>query len=62
VLFSDLCLLDAFPDFTQLQLAAMNGFVPQNLDEDAFGEKKGIGKGLKTFDAFRKFLQNPASS
>jgi hypothetical protein len=54
VLFSDLCLLDAFPDFTQLQLAAMNGFVAQNLDEDAFGEKKGIGKGLKTFDAFPK--------
>ena len=42
----------------------MNGFVAQSLDEDAFGEKKGIGKGLKTFDAFRKFfnLKNPAPS
>lgn len=32
----------------------MNGFVDQRLDEDAFGEKKGIGSGLRTFDAFRK--------
>lgn len=33
----------------------MNGFAAHGLDEDAFGEKPGIGAGLKTFDAFRKY-------
>ncbi|KAI9784609.1 MAG: hypothetical protein M1839_001831 [Geoglossum umbratile] len=31
----------------------MNGFAVAGLDEDAFGEKKGL-QGLKTFDAFPK--------
>ncbi|KAL9108539.1 MAG: hypothetical protein Q9227_006754 [Pyrenula ochraceoflavens] len=31
----------------------MNGFAEHGLDEDAFGEKKGLS-GLKTFDAFPK--------
>ncbi|KAH0545163.1 hypothetical protein FGG08_000775 [Glutinoglossum americanum] len=31
----------------------MNGFASADLDEDAFGEKKGL-QGLKTFDAFPK--------
>jgi hypothetical protein len=33
----------------------MNGFSKHELDEDAFGEKKDVGAGLKTFDAFRAF-------
>lgn len=32
----------------------MNGFADQGLDEGAFGEKKGISEGLRTFDAFRE--------
>ncbi|KAJ9353839.1 hypothetical protein DTO027B9_5052 [Paecilomyces variotii] len=32
----------------------MNGFAAHGLDEDLFGEKAGIGSGLKTFDAFPK--------
>ena len=31
-----------------------NGFAAHGLNEDAFGEKTGIGSGLKTFDAFRE--------
>lgn len=31
----------------------MNGFADQGLDEGAFGEKKGLSEGLRTFDAFR---------
>jgi hypothetical protein len=31
----------------------MNGYSKHELDEDAFGEKKKVGTGLKTFDAFR---------
>lgn len=31
----------------------MNGFAAHGLDEDAFGEKRSITAGLKTFDAFR---------
>jgi hypothetical protein len=30
----------------------MNGFAAVGMDEDAFGEKKGL-QGLRTFDAFR---------
>ena len=32
----------------------MNGFADQGLDEGAFGEKKGLSEGLRTFDAFRE--------
>ncbi|KAG5292389.1 COPII-coated vesicle protein [Histoplasma ohiense] len=32
----------------------MNGFEKHKLDEDAFGERPGIGSGLRTFDAFPK--------
>ncbi|KAF6221211.1 hypothetical protein HO133_002066 [Letharia lupina] len=32
----------------------MNGFADHNLDEGAFGEKKGFSEGLRTFDAFPK--------
>ena len=35
----------------------MNGFADHRLDEGAFGEKKS--GGLKSFDAFRKSMQNP---
>lgn len=31
----------------------MNGFAEKGLDEDAFGEKSTMQKGLQTFDAFR---------
>ena len=31
----------------------MNGFVDHGLDEAAFGEKKGLSNGLRSFDAFR---------
>lgn len=34
----------------------MNGYSKHELDEDAFGEKKNVGAGLKTFDAFRASL------
>lgn len=34
----------------------MNGFADQGLDESAFGEKKGLSEGLRTFDAFRESL------
>lgn len=33
----------------------MNSFSKHELDEDAFGENKNVGAGLKTFDAFRTF-------
>ena len=33
----------------------MNGFAEKGLDEDAFGEKSNVQKGLQTFDAFRMF-------
>lgn len=33
----------------------MNGY-SKELDDDAFGEKKNVGAGLKTFDAFRASL------
>lgn len=36
----------------------MNGFADQGLDEGAFGEKKGLSEGLRTFDAFREFLSS----
>ncbi|KKA24394.1 hypothetical protein T310_1579 [Rasamsonia emersonii CBS 393.64] len=32
----------------------MNGYAAHGLDEDAFGEKRSIAAGLKTFDAFPK--------
>ncbi|WEW58354.1 hypothetical protein PRK78_003822 [Emydomyces testavorans] len=32
----------------------MNGFADHGLDEDAFGDKKGLAGGLRTFDAFPK--------
>ena len=31
----------------------MNGFAAHGLDEDAFGEKKGLSSGIRSFDAFR---------
>ena len=31
----------------------MNGFADKGLDEDAFGEKKGLSSGIRSFDAFR---------
>ena len=34
----------------------MNGFADRGLDEAAFGEKGGLTKNLRTFDAFRKSL------
>lgn len=33
----------------------MNGFAERGLDEAAFGEKKGIGGGIRSFDAFREY-------
>lgn len=36
----------------------MNGFADQGLDEGAFGEKKGLSEGLRTFDAFRELLSS----
>jgi hypothetical protein len=33
----------------------MNGFEKHGLDEGDFGDKAGIGAGLKTFDAFREY-------
>lgn len=38
----------------------MNGFESKGLDEDAFGEKSGLA-ALKTFDAFREYLEVQAS-
>lgn len=32
----------------------MNGFGDHGLDESAFGEKKGLSEGIRSFDAFRK--------
>lgn len=32
----------------------MNGFADHGLDEGAFGEKKGLSEGIRSFDAFRK--------
>ncbi|KAI9819672.1 MAG: hypothetical protein M1832_003906 [Thelocarpon impressellum] len=32
----------------------MDGFAATGMDEAAFGEKKGLGEGLRTFDAFPK--------
>ncbi|KAK2753713.1 hypothetical protein FQN55_000076 [Onygenales sp. PD_40] len=40
----------------------MNGFAQNGLDEDAFGEKPGIGSGLRTFDAFPKTKATYTSS
>ncbi|PGH08316.1 hypothetical protein AJ79_06003 [Helicocarpus griseus UAMH5409] len=40
----------------------MNGFEKRELDEDAFGEKPGIGSGLRTFDAFPKTKATYTSS
>ncbi|EEH50048.2 uncharacterized protein PADG_06127 [Paracoccidioides brasiliensis Pb18] len=40
----------------------MNGFAKHGLDEDAFGEKFGIGSGLRTFDAFPKTKPTYTSS
>ena len=34
----------------------MNGFADRGLDEDAFGETKGLSNGIRSFDAFRTFL------
>lgn len=31
----------------------MNGFTDHGLDESAFGEKKGLSEGIRSFDAFR---------
>lgn len=36
----------------------MNGFADQGMDEGAFGEKKGLSEGLRTFDAFRELLSS----
>lgn len=38
----------------------MNGFESKGLNEDAFGEKSGLA-ALKTFDAFREYLEVRAS-
>lgn len=40
----------------------MNGFADQGLDEGAFGEKKGLSEGLRTFDAFRELLSSSFNS
>ena len=37
----------------------MNGFSNHDLDEDAFGEKKG--NLVQAFDAFRKFMTSSSS-
>lgn len=36
----------------------MNGYANHDLDEDAFGEKRGGGSALRTFDAFPKTKPN----
>ena len=33
----------------------MNGFAERGLDEDAFGEKKSLTGGIRSFDAFREY-------
>lgn len=40
----------------------MNGFADQGMDEGAFGEKKGLSEGLRTFDAFRELLSSSFNS
>lgn len=40
----------------------MDGFADQGLDEGAFGEKKGLSEGLRTFDAFRELLSSSFNS
>ena len=37
----------------------MNGFADRGLDESAFGEKKGLSEGIRSFDAFRKSSNVP---
>jgi hypothetical protein len=39
----------------------MNGFEKHGLDEAAFEDKNGVGSGLRTFDAFRKYILGPGS-
>ncbi|OAX83308.1 hypothetical protein ACJ72_02341, partial [Emergomyces africanus] len=40
----------------------MNGFAKHTLDDDAFGEKRGVGSALRTFDAFPKTKPTYTSS
>lgn len=37
----------------------MNGFADHGLDDTAFGDKGGFTSNLQTFDAFRKFRNQP---